>query len=63
MLTFTLPDISCGRCVAHVTEAVLGVDPQARVQVDLASKRVEVETTQARDALAAALTEAGYPPA
>ena len=62
MVSFTVPDISCGHCVAHVTEAIQAVDPQAQVKVDLGSKQVEVETGQPREVLAAALVEAGYPP-
>ena len=63
MQEFKLPDMSCGHCVKAVTEAVHEVDPQARVEVDLATKQARVESTQPRDKLAAALTEAGYAPA
>ena len=63
MIEFTLPAISCGHCVRAVTEAVTEVDPQARVEVDLASKRVAIESTREREPLARALAEAGYPPA
>ncbi|HSH91966.1 MAG TPA: heavy-metal-associated domain-containing protein [Ramlibacter sp.] len=63
MIEFKLPDMSCGHCVSSVTEAVKQVDPAAKVDVDLASKRVTVETTQPREPIAEALSEAGYPPA
>ena len=63
MIEFNLPAMSCGHCVSSVTEAVKQVDPAAKVDVDLASKRVKVETTQPREPIAEALTEAGYPPA
>ncbi|MCH7344648.1 heavy-metal-associated domain-containing protein [Pelomonas sp. CA6] len=60
---FTLPDMSCGRCVAHITEAVKEQDDQARLDIQLAQKKLVVDTQLDRAALAAALTEAGYPPA
>jgi copper chaperone len=63
MIELKLPDISCGHCVRAVTEAVKAADPLAQVQVDLASKQVQVQTTAPREAVVAQLVEAGYPPA
>ena len=62
MISFHVPDISCGHCVAHVTEALQELDPAAQVSVDLASKQVDVDSSQPREALVEALTQAGYPP-
>ena len=63
MIEFKLPDMSCGHCASTVTRAVQQVDPQARVDVDLAGKTVKIETGQDRAPIARALAEAGYPPA
>ena len=63
MITFNIPQMSCGHCVKAVTEAVQEVDPQAKVQVDLASKAVQVESQADRAKIVASLAEAGYPPA
>jgi copper chaperone len=60
-MEFDIPAISCGHCVKAVTEAVKQVDPAAQVSVDLESKKVTVQTTRERDAVAAALADAGYP--
>ena len=60
-MEFNIPAISCGHCVRAVTEAVQQVDPDAQVSVDLESKKVTVQTTREREAVAAALAEAGYP--
>lgn len=60
-MTFTLPDMSCGHCVATVTKAVKGVDAAAEVKADLASRTVTVETAAPREAVARALADAGYP--
>jgi copper chaperone len=63
MLEFKIPAMSCGHCVKAVTEAVHEVDPQAAVQVDLASKQVTVQTAAARAVVSSALSAAGYAPA
>ena len=63
MLEFTLPTMTCGHCVGVVTQAIKQADPQASVEIDLASHRVRVETAQTREAIEAAVNEAGYAPA
>jgi copper chaperone len=63
MLDFLIPNMTCGHCVRAVTEAVKAADPQAQVQVDLPTHRVQVQTTAARDQVVARLAEAGYEPA
>lgn len=60
---FVLPDMSCGHCVAAITEALRTVDPQVQLQIDREAKRANVDSLLPRDVLVAALTEAGYPPA
>ena len=62
MIELTVPDISCGHCVRAVTEAVQRLDDAAKVDVDLASKRVRIESAVPRERIAEALTEEGYPP-
>jgi len=63
MHEFKLPAMSCGHCVQAVTEAAKDVDPQARVEVDLARKEARVDSGQPRERFVAALAEAGYTPA
>lgn len=60
---FTLPDMSCGHCVAAITEALQALDAQARIAIDREHKTADVDSALPREALAAALAEAGYPPA
>lgn len=63
MLTFTVPDMSCGHCVKAITNAITALDAGAKVTTDLETKVVTVDTTVEQAAIAAALTEEGYPPA
>lgn len=57
---FQVQGMSCQHCVRTVEDAIQGLDAQARVQVDLSTGRVDVQSSQPREALAAAIAEAGY---
>ncbi len=54
-------EMSCGHCVASVTKAVQVVDAAAKVDVDLAQRKVSVQSTAALERIAAAIEAAGYP--
>jgi copper ion binding protein len=60
--SFNVPAISCQHCVNAITNEVTGVDGVKNVVVDLASKTVRVESAEgvSREALTAAIEEAGY---
>ena len=58
--TFTVTGMTCGHCEKAVTRAVKQLDPQAEVKIDRAANKVEVASTQAREALAGAIAEEGY---
>jgi len=59
--TFDVKGMSCGHCERAVTQAVKSVDPTAQVKVDLGAGKVEVQSTQPREAIAKAIAEEGYP--
>ena len=60
MLRFQVDGMSCGHCVQAVTRAVKAEDPQAQVDVDLAAKRVSVDSERPRETIAQAIRGAGY---
>jgi copper chaperone len=60
MIEFQVEGMSCQHCVAAVTKAVQAIDSDARVQVELQSGRVLVESTRDASQLGDAITEAGY---
>ncbi|NCT82489.1 MAG: heavy-metal-associated domain-containing protein [Comamonadaceae bacterium] len=63
MISFEVNDMTCGHCVSTLTKALKAVDGGARVQIDLASRRVQIAATQAdADELADAIRDAGYTP-
>ena len=57
---FDVQGMSCSHCERAVTQAVKSVDPAAEVKVDLAGGKVEVQTSQPREALAKAISDEGY---
>jgi copper chaperone len=57
---FNVEGMSCNHCAKAVTQAVQQLDPQAQVQVDLAGKKVEVESGLAREAIAKVIADEGY---
>lgn len=57
---FNVKGMTCGHCEKAVTQAVKSVDPQAEVKIDRASGKVDVDSAQPREAIAAAITEEGY---
>lgn len=60
-MEFEIPDMSCGHCAGVITKTVKQLDAFATVSIDLPAKKVTVQTTQDRQTVADALTEAGYP--
>lgn len=58
--TFNVQGMTCGHCERAVQTAIKTLDPQAEVKIDRAQNLVEVNTDQAREAVAAAIREEGY---
>jgi copper chaperone len=63
MIVFEVKDMTCGHCVSTITKAVRTADKDAKVQIDLATHRVQIEPAEADAAeLSDAIKEAGYTP-
>jgi copper chaperone len=61
MYTLKVEKMSCGGCAARVTRAVQALDRNAKIDVLLKDRLVHVESTEAVDVIAGAITSAGYP--
>lgn len=57
---FIVQGMTCGHCEKAVIQAIQGIDPHAQVQIDRQAHRVEVQSSQAREALAKAIAGEGY---
>ena len=60
MLTYVVPEISCGHCKSAIEGGVSQVPGVDRVEVDVDTKTVVVEGTAPSEAVVAAIVEAGY---
>lgn len=61
MFELQVEGMTCGGCANSVRRSVQLIDSNAKVDVDLASKKVRVETGAALDAVEAAIAGAGFP--
>ena len=62
MVRFKVDRMGCGGCARSVTKAILGVEPNARVEVDLGAKLVTVsDAAGLANRIAGAISAAGFP--
>jgi copper chaperone len=61
MIELKVNDMTCGHCVKTITKTVASVDPSAKVNADLDTKRVRIDSTHSPAELSQALADAGYP--
>ena len=60
MLKLNVPDMTCGHCASTVEKAVKSVDPAAKVNVDLGSKTVTVDSVVDETKVKDVIRSAGY---
>lgn len=58
--TFTVQGMTCGHCERSVATAIKQLDPRAEVRIDRPQNRVDVNSEQPREKIAAAIREEGY---
>jgi copper chaperone len=58
--TYTVPGASCGHCSSAISAQLTQVDGVEGVDVDLGTKTVTVRGNVSREAVVAAIDEAGY---
>ncbi len=62
-MKLTIANMRCGDCARSITHAITAIDGAARVQPDLPSRSITVETTRSEAEIRAVLETAGYPAA
>lgn len=55
-----VPGMACSACTANITKAVTAVDPMAKVEADLKTKLISIETQASRITIKDAIAAAGY---
>jgi Cu+-exporting ATPase len=61
MYELTVEDMTCKHCVGRVTKAVQEVDQDAKVEIDLPTGKVKIDSQAELDRIARAIDAAGYP--
>lgn len=59
-LELKVSNMACSACANTITQAVIAIDPTAKVAADLKTKLVNIETQQSEVAVKAAIVSAGY---
>jgi copper chaperone len=60
MYELQVEGMTCAGCVRSVTKSVQAVDADAKVDVDLASKKVRIDSRASLDSVTSAIDDAGY---
>lgn len=62
MVSFIVNDMTCNHCASTVSKAITSVDANAKVNVDIATKHVDIQSSVSAEKLVAAIKDAGYTP-
>lgn len=60
MMNFEISGMTCGGCSRSIAAAIHAIDAKAKVEADVPSRRVSVETNAKENALLEAIRDAGY---
>lgn len=60
-MQFHVERMACGGCAKTITDAIKGIDSNAKVETDTVAKTVKVETSLTSDEIGKALADVGYP--
>jgi copper chaperone len=61
-MKFEVKDMSCGGCANSITRAITNVDPAARLDIDVTTKIVKIDSALPLDRLVAVIEEVGFHP-
>jgi Cu+-exporting ATPase len=61
MYELTVEDMTCKHCVGRVTKAVQEIDQEAKVDIDLPTKKVKIDSSAGLERIVQAIDAAGYP--
>ena len=58
--TFQVEGMTCGHCEIAVKKAIARLDPEAKVEIDRNTGKVDVHSNKAREDIAHAIADEGY---
>ncbi|WP_435257021.1 heavy-metal-associated domain-containing protein [Thioclava sp. FR2] len=59
-MKFSVPDMSCGHCTSAIEKSIKAADGSAKVECDLATRTVSIDSQLPASSLADAMKKAGY---
>jgi copper chaperone len=62
MIELTVNDMTCGGCVGSITRVVKSLDPNAKVDANVDTKLVKIDSVIEPAAMLKAIANAGYHP-
>ena len=62
MYEFEVQSMICGHCASRITQLLTNLDAMAKVEIDMAVRKVRVQTVKDRNSVVAALAKTGYAP-
>jgi len=60
MLTFNIPDMTCGHCRNVISDAIFDLDENAELSFDMATKNLEIQSEEEISTLELAIKNTGY---
>lgn len=60
MITFNVPDMTCGHCEKVIANVVKEIDADSKIHFDLKQKIVEIQSTVSLEKLQLAIEDTGY---
>ncbi|MEW6528180.1 MAG: heavy-metal-associated domain-containing protein [Spirochaetota bacterium] len=61
-MQFRVNDMMCNHCVMHITKSINAKDPAAKVQCNVTTKMVVVDSSLDESTVMQAIKDAGYTP-
>jgi copper chaperone len=58
--TFQVQGMTCGHCEMAVKKAIARLDPEAKVEIERSTGKVDVHSSKAREDIARAIADEGY---
>ncbi|NES23393.1 MAG: heavy-metal-associated domain-containing protein [Symploca sp. SIO3E6] len=59
-ITFKVPSIACDGCAKTIKEGILSHKPEAKVEVDVTTKVVSIDTEASEEAIKQMITSVGH---
>lgn len=59
-MELSIPSIVCEGCIETITQALMSLDDQAKLESNLENKTITIETSASLDAIRSAITAKGH---